>query len=362
MNILFDAKFTTQYPDWLEGLELDGYNEDLCIAFEYDGIQHLKFVRHFHRTKKGFNDQIERDTRKDRLCGENILIRVSYTVKYEDIREYICAKCDGFGLKIPNNDDIDYRDFKHIYTNYEAYDRLKSMVEDKGCELISDCYVGANEKVIVKCNNGHEIQKTYNIMRRDTKCYKCMKNAIGSIQNIREIASDGDIECLSRKYVNRDTPLKFMCGNNHIFSMLPDTIYRNDYIHCNKCIHNTKYMNKIINIVKRNDGDCLDTKYPGSIHAKISLKCKNGHLFSSTLGCLSRGNWCHACKTGKHSIETMQELAAKYDGECLSTEYVNRIIKLKWRCKDGHEFIKAPSNIISKKVFCFECYKNERYG
>lgn len=78
MNILFDAKFTTQYPELLEGLELDGYNEDLSIAFEYDSIQYFKFVRHFHRTKKGFRDQIERDTRKDRLCGENgvILIRV----------------------------------------------------------------------------------------------------------------------------------------------------------------------------------------------------------------------------------------------------------------------------------------------
>ena len=95
----------SQNAEWLEGLELDGYNEDLSIAFEYDGIQHFKFVRHFHRTKKGFRDQIERDARKDRLCGVNevILIRVPYTVKYEDIKEYICAKCEGFGLRVVTN-------------------------------------------------------------------------------------------------------------------------------------------------------------------------------------------------------------------------------------------------------------------
>ena len=114
-------------------------------------------------------------------------------------------------------------------------------------------------------------------------------------------------------------------------------------------------------IVKEKKGKYLSSKND-ICNVKLNFICKKGHKFTSSSKRICSGSWCHACKTGKHSIETMQELAAKYDGECLSTEYANRITKLKWRCKDGHEFIKAPSNIISKKVFCFECYKNERYG
>ena len=61
--------------------ELDGYNDELKIAFEQQGIQHYEYLPHFHRD--GIVDlqhQQERDESKRKQCIELgiRLIEVSY--------------------------------------------------------------------------------------------------------------------------------------------------------------------------------------------------------------------------------------------------------------------------------------------
>ena len=66
-------------------LEFDGYNEEQKIAVEYNGIQHYKYIPHFHRDKrkKDFTYQQQRDELKRNYCKQNgiFLIEVPYTVK-----------------------------------------------------------------------------------------------------------------------------------------------------------------------------------------------------------------------------------------------------------------------------------------
>jgi hypothetical protein len=41
-------------PKFLEGFELDGYCEELKMAFEYDGEQRFKFPNRFHKSQEAF--------------------------------------------------------------------------------------------------------------------------------------------------------------------------------------------------------------------------------------------------------------------------------------------------------------------
>ena len=80
---LLNKTFKPSAPKFLEGLRFDGYNEELKLAFEYQGIQHFKVMnRHFHHQgKKDFIAQKLRDQKKRDLCERNgiDLIEIPYS-------------------------------------------------------------------------------------------------------------------------------------------------------------------------------------------------------------------------------------------------------------------------------------------
>ena len=130
MQRLFGNKFNKYKPKFLylsknSKLELDGYNKELQIAFEYDGRQHFMYVRfNKHKVSKEKQERILEQTKKydklkDRLCKENgvFLIRVPYTVKHKDIGNYIVDVCDKNNIEVPFRhlvNEINYNEFYDI--------------------------------------------------------------------------------------------------------------------------------------------------------------------------------------------------------------------------------------------------------
>jgi hypothetical protein len=97
LQSIFLKPFKKCRPNFLKyngrNLELDGYNEELKIAVEYNGSQHYFFNPFFHKTLQDFYDLQKRDKFKMEKCKrENILlIIVPYTIPLEEISNYIRA-------------------------------------------------------------------------------------------------------------------------------------------------------------------------------------------------------------------------------------------------------------------------------
>ncbi len=87
MEEIMGVLFTKCRPPWLKGLELDGYNKQLKMAFEYNGSQHYTETELFHSEDGDFDRQLERDKCKIRRClREGIaLIIIPYTYTHNDI-------------------------------------------------------------------------------------------------------------------------------------------------------------------------------------------------------------------------------------------------------------------------------------
>ena len=76
-------------------MELDGYNEEMKIGFEQQGIQHYQYVPFFHRNDiVNFEKQLERDQLKRNECKPLgiYLIEVSYTLSGKEKEDYIRMK------------------------------------------------------------------------------------------------------------------------------------------------------------------------------------------------------------------------------------------------------------------------------
>lgn len=77
--------------NYKSNLELDGYNEDLNLAFEYNGEGHYNPNFYSNKTAEDFQGILMRDKIKRELCNKHgvWLVTIPYTVKPKDIRRYI---------------------------------------------------------------------------------------------------------------------------------------------------------------------------------------------------------------------------------------------------------------------------------
>lgn len=111
---IFSTPFKSTRPKWLknpatgQNLELDGFSPNIStstgkgLAFEYDGVQHSKYTKHFHKNgPKEFIYQTKKDTWKDLRCKEEgvMLIRIPHFVAFQDLERYIKQKLRTCGFK-----------------------------------------------------------------------------------------------------------------------------------------------------------------------------------------------------------------------------------------------------------------------
>jgi hypothetical protein len=365
MTKLFGTDFYKVHPKWLNGMELDGFNNELMIAFEYDGKQHHKFLKMFHKTKEGFIAQQERDRLKDKLCKEHgiALIRVPYNVNYKDIKDYICQKCKEMNINIPYDMIINYKLFEGIYTKDMSYNRLKEIVESKNMKLIDRYFISWHEQIEMECSKGHRIHMRANNIKKSRGCTKCYESRKDTLDDIKKIAKVHGCECVSEEYVNSRVLMDYVCNKGHKFRMK----YANRKIRgdawCHFC-RNDKYIkhnndvmyHKIVKIADKYGGKCITPEYK-SRRGVMEFECKKGHRFKTSYDSLvSNKSWCHACGVGQKSIEDMRNLAKKYNGICLSTEYKSLITDMNWKCNQcGNIFTRSPGNIINRGIFCSNC-------
>lgn len=96
---------------------------------------------------------------------------------------------------------------------------------------------------------------------------------------------------------------------------------------------------------------------------KVWWRCSDGHSWQT--GTYQRTKLkaiCPEClkarpraKLKKYTIVEMGNIAAGKGGKCLSTEYKSFEVKLRWQCRDGHEWEARPHNIVKNHSWCPVC-------
>lgn len=179
---LFTEDFPSTRPEWLNGLELDGYSEKLNLAFEHQGHQHYKYIPFFHKSIEDFEYRKELDERKKEICekrGVNLICipEVPNLIKIKNIKKFIKRECIKLDVSLPDNFDdvkidwslaLDREDRRK-----EMLQKLKDIAALKKGEILTNEYLTYNTKFKCRCVLKHEWETSYAGLIKGVWCSEC---------------------------------------------------------------------------------------------------------------------------------------------------------------------------------------------
>jgi hypothetical protein len=171
------------------------------------------------------------------------------------------------------------------------------------------------------------------------------------LKEMKEIAKERNLKCLSKTYVDSGTHLKLKCPLGHIWEITPSNLRVGKG--CPYCAGRYQTIDDMHKIAIDNNFKCLSKKY---INARTHLtwECSQGHIWKATPDNIKRGKGCPHC-AGKHqTIDDMHKIAKERNGKCLSKQYITAKTKLKWECSEGHTWNAVPNSIKSGR-WCPQC-------
>ena len=240
---------------------------------------------------------------------------------------------------------------------------MQLLASHKGGKCLSKDYWNARTKLTWMCAKGHTWDATPDhILRQGSWCPVCWGNKKGTIEQMHLIAMERKGKCLSKIYVNSNFKLKWQCIKGHIWMAVPSSIKSGSW--CPYCFGAVrKTIEQMQQFAKEKKGKCLSKKYINQA-TPLKWQCAQGHVWKARPGDITWAKtWCPVCfrrkkagsKPGKHTIEEMHRVAKEKKGKCLSSKYINIHTKLKWQCARRHVWNATPASVFHNRSWCAIC-------
>lgn len=362
---LLGYRFIKTRPNWLindtgNKLELDGYNKKLGLAFEYQGIQHYQYLHHFHKNRANYAIRKRCDDIKKELCKKNNveLIHIKFNNDYNKLGKEIENKLKNNFVLVTSADKLDYHEFK-VFSKKNLLE-LQEFAKSKGGKCLSKKYVDCYTKLKWRCDKGHVWEALpYSIKVMKTWCPQCAGTVKGDVKEMQQLAKSKSGKCLSKDYTDNKTKLEWRCSKGHIWKTTPSQIKSGAW--CPYCAKNQPLSLKDAQIsAKSRSGECLSDRYINN-RSKLKWKCRKGHIWKNSLSHIKSGQWCPICAIERRStkrrlsIEEVKYLAKRSKGKLLSKEYINAHTNLKWQCEKGHIWEATLLSVKYKGRWCPFC-------
>jgi hypothetical protein len=341
----FKKPFPRTKPSFLRSssgflLELDGYNEEMQLAFEHHGEQHYRDIEHFDNSLREIQ---RRDEEKRKLCKKS-KVRL---------------------IEVPA-----------IGTRLAPSDALNFIVEE-----LSRLKIGHDRKFVVSIDFDSPYLR-YERPRFEAALSKSSKAPHGRVEKLfllKEIAHRNRGTLISEQYFTAAFPYKFQCKRGHPFERSLPQLRKG--LWCDQCGNTlskptrtwierqlkvrikgrTERTQRLHQIAEINGGRFVGEKYEGA-DVSHPFQCAKGHSFRKYYKDLNSGEWCRICKLqssraeARLGIESLKETARKKGGKCLSQTYTTVGDKYLWQCSRGHRW-QATAGHVRQGTWCPECYK-----
>ncbi len=327
---IFGKPFPRMRPPWLRNttgyaLELDGYCEQLGIAFEHQGGQHYRKVDLF--SNHSLRSIRARDARKRRVCRQRRVALIEIPELFNqlavaDLHSFILQACRQAGVRLPRGAASLQVKMTTVYSTTrddEAMQALHRVAQIRGGRCLADQYTGYDSRAAFVCKEGHEWIARLGDILSGSWCRQCASKSTAesnrlTIQMMQDLATERGGKCLSDSYVNAITKLRWRCGAcGHEWEAAPTVIRRGGW--CHQC----------------------------SVKAMWDRRRR---LYGKSAGVKG---------TLKYTTKDMRRLARKRGGKFLSARFTGVTKHHKWQCgKCGHKWMAAPAYVL-RRSWCPEC-------
>lgn len=254
--------FPKKRPRWLRNsrdrqMELDGYSEDLGIAFEYQGEQHFK---QSSRYGGNLEQRIKDDQRKSELCKQNkvCLLIVTYEDEYSDFPKIFRAQLEDFGFDTRGYDFDSEIDLAGAYIRDDRIEELREKLATRDLELISTKFIKVDTLYEIrckKCDSKFEApaNRYLSNSRGPAGCDKCTRTSEAAlerlglgIEELMKFAHARKGRLLSTKYRGSHYKYWWDCGNHgHLYfrASFANMKFRNQF--CPYCENRTDKSRRI---------------------------------------------------------------------------------------------------------------------
>ena len=176
---------------------------------------------------------------------------------------------------------------------------MRALAKKHGGKCLSKTYVNLKTKLEWQCAKGHRWRATpSDVKHSNSWCPDCAGSRKLTIEEMCAIAKERGGKCLSKRYVNGKTKLEWECAAGHRWKSLPTSV-KNDGDWCLKCSGSEKLTIELMqSMAKERGGKCLSKRYVNS-HTKLKWECAHGHRWMAKPYSIKNSmQWCSQCSGG----------------------------------------------------------------
>ncbi len=278
-----------------------------------------------------------------------------------------CERCD----EINDEDDTKDHDGKsYCYDCYDIVSKNKDipaslrgaqmLAARKGGKCLSKKYVNVNSRMKWSCDHGHRWKTSLTSIKRGSWCSVCIGCKKLTLDDCQILATVHGGLCLSTEYINSSTSMMWQCGVGHQWKTRHNTIKMGSW--CPVCANRVPLtLDECKEYAISMGGSCLSTEYINT-NTKMSWMCQYGHKWMAVYGSMKyEKGWCPHCSgRAPLTIEECRLYAISKGGMCLSNNYINSDTSMKWSCSNGHTWKSTFGNIKHNNNWCTRCSNTAR--
>ncbi|MBS3087364.1 hypothetical protein J4226_02105 [Candidatus Pacearchaeota archaeon] len=176
-------------------------------------------------------------------------------------------------------------------------DDMNEFARGKEGYCLSDKFISSSCSLKWKCKEGHVWEQKWSHIKKDVWCPECSGKKKLTLEHAHKLAKKNEGKCISSSYKDHKSPLKWECSKGHIWETSYDCVRQGHW--CPVCSRNKKLtIEDMKKIAKEKGGECLSSKYINA-RTKLKWKCNAGHIWEAVPDSIRRGSWCRKCSSSK---------------------------------------------------------------